>query len=82
MKKRRDDEGLTGCKGILAATLLRALADVRDKNGHAREAAMWIDSDRRDYFLSFVHVCEALDLDPSAVRRTIRRTGERRGSCR
>ena len=73
MKSRRNDHVMLGDKGLIAAILLQALRDVKERNGHAREAAIWIDSDRRDYPLAFVHVCESLDLDPMAVRRTIRR---------
>ena len=72
---RRDDQEvhvMSGCKGVLAATLLRALADVREGNGEAQRAAAWIDSDRDDHLFSFQRICESLDLSPEEVRRAAR----------
>ena len=66
-----NDHVMLGPRGLLAAVLLRGLADVREGNGHAGSAARWIDSDR-DGPCSFRRVCEALDLDAVKVRGTIR----------
>lgn len=74
--KRRDEKVhvLVGDRGIVAAVLLQALADVREGNPRlAAPAAAWIHSDREDHPLAFVRICESLDLDASGVRRTIRR---------
>ena len=67
--KASGDHVMTGCRGVLAATLLRALSDVRENNGFALEATVWIDSDRDDGPFTFLKICEALDLDAREVRK-------------
>ena len=66
---------MVGPRGLLAGVLLRALEDVREGNGHAEGAAAWIQSNRDDYPLTFIRVCEWLDLSPGAVRRAVREEG-------
>jgi len=69
-----DHVGLIGPRGLLAATLLRALSDVREGGGrNAATARAWINSDREDHPLSFRRTCESLNLDPGRVRRALRR---------
>ncbi len=63
---------MSGCRGVLAATLLRALADVKEGNGYSASAAVWISSESSDGLFSFLKICEMLDLSPAAVRRTVR----------
>ena len=38
----------------------------------ARQARRWLRSDDRAWVFSFLRVCEALDLDPNAIRRFLR----------
>jgi hypothetical protein len=38
----------------------------------ARQARRWLRGDDRAWVFSFLRVCEALDLDPSAIRRFVR----------
>ena len=37
-----------------------------------RETRRWIDSNDRKWVFSFLRICQALDLDPTSVRRSIR----------
>jgi len=60
---------LDGPRGVLAAVLLQALDDARSRNGSARLARAWFSSDREDDLFDFLCVCDALELDPAAVRR-------------
>ncbi len=79
--KRRDEKVhvLSGDRGIVAAVLLQALADVREGNPRlAAPAAAWIHSDCEDHPLAFLKICESLDLDPAAVRRSARNGAGRR----
>jgi hypothetical protein len=73
MKARYDLHVMSGCRGVLAATLLTALTDVREANGYAENAMRWISSGRSDHIFAFVRVCETLNLDPAAVRKASRR---------
>jgi hypothetical protein len=66
------DIGMTGCRGVLAATLLVALTDVREGGQHCASAAFWLNDDREDGPFSFVNVCDSLGLDPAQVRRAAR----------
>ncbi|HXG21660.1 MAG TPA: hypothetical protein VNN62_21610 [Methylomirabilota bacterium] len=43
----------------------------------AQEAETWLFSDDESWPFAFVNICEALGLDPAAVRRTLRRTDRR-----
>jgi hypothetical protein len=42
-----------------------------------RDARQWLHSEDRSWVFSFLRVCEALDLDPDAIRRRLR--SHRRG---
>ena len=44
-----------------------------------RDARQWLHSEDRSWVFSFLRVCEALDLDPDAIRRSLRRS--RRGDA-
>ena len=73
--KRRDENVhvMSGDRGIVAAVLLRALADVREGNPRlAAPAAAWIQREVPEDPFSFEWICESLDLSPAAVRRTVR----------
>lgn len=65
---------LTGTKALMLAVLEDG---IRSYLGGAKliaqEAEFWIHSQRRHSPFSFVVVCEMLGLDPSAVRKTLRR---------
>jgi hypothetical protein len=43
------------------------------QRAEARDAQQWIDSDESAYALSFVPICQVLDLDPEWVRGLVRR---------
>ena len=64
---------MTGCKGVLAATLLYALDDAKDGGPYAGSALRWLFSDREDGPFTFLKICEALDLDAGRIRRMVRR---------
>ena len=43
----------------------------------SREARRWLHSNNRSWVFSFLRICEALDLDPNAIRQRLRsRRGE------
>jgi len=54
----------------------RYARDTRGKRLFAQEA-QWVLSNDTDWLFAFARVCESLDLDPDAVRRTLRLSGER-----
>lgn len=63
---------------LMAAVLSDAidiLADPRVRRGSRvhRETADWLWSDERLWPFSFLTLCDALDVDPEAVRDTVRR---------
>ncbi len=64
-----------GDRGLLAATLLQAIADRRRSGSYrAREAEEWIASDAGGVF-TFRWTCEYLGLDPGRVRRAVSSSG-------
>ena len=67
------DHVMTGCKGVLAATLLRALADAKEGGPFAESASRWIFSDQEDGPFTFLKICEALDLAAGRIRRMLRK---------
>lgn len=57
---------------LLRAVLVEAANVVAIRGGRLRaDAVAWIASDQRSYIFDFVNVCEALNLDPSAVRAAL-----------
>ena len=62
---------MDGPRGLLAGILLRALGDVRNGNGHAKDASEWIGSDSENHLFTFRRICEELDLSPVSVRNTL-----------
>lgn len=63
---------------LLAAVLQRAIHDFLGGEGDVREGArMWLmDDEPTDAPLSFLFICEALDLDPQSLRRAIQRQAD------
>jgi hypothetical protein len=75
----------TGEQRLMAAILEDAIAVCCKRNppktskGRTilRESLRWIRSNDRKWTFSFLHICETLDMDPSAIRRGVRiRRGE------
>jgi len=60
-------------KRLLAAVLQRAITDYVSGEGEVQEGArQWLmEEDQCDSPITFAFVCEALDLDPSSLRRAI-----------
>ena len=60
-------------KRLLAAVLQRAVTDYLTGEGETKEGArMWIMEDQPDDApLTFLFICEALDLDPESLRKAI-----------
>ena len=60
-------------KRLLAAVLQRAVTDYITGEGETKEGArMWLMDDQpEDAPLSFLFICEALDLDPESLRKAI-----------
>ena len=54
----------------------RYARDTRGRRLFAQEA-QWVLSNDTDWLYAFARVCESLDLDPEAVRRTLKLAGER-----
>lgn len=54
----------------------RYARDTRGRRLFAQEA-QWVLSNDTDWLYAFTRCCESLDLDPEAVRRTLRLAGER-----
>lgn len=44
------------------------------------EAEVWLMSDNKEYFFAFENICEALELDPSYVRRGLVEWQQRRST--
>ncbi len=72
---------LTGSQRLMAAVLEDAVAVIARRDGHRRgsrqhlvvmrEAERWFRANDHRSVFSFIHVCEALDLDPGALRRAV-----------
>jgi len=60
-------------KRLLAAVLQRAVTDYIAGEGETREGArIWLMDDQPDDApLTFLFICEALDLDPNSLRKAI-----------
>ena len=56
----------------MAAVLEAALEDARDAADRTG-AASWLESTDRGWPFSFENICEALDVDPGALRRRLER---------
>jgi hypothetical protein len=64
----------SGVKGLLYAVLEESIRCFLGADARLRfEAEQWIESGDRRWAFSFVTVCEALGLEPSAVRVALRR---------
>ena len=63
---------------LLAAVLQRAIHDFIGGEGEVRESArLWLmDDEPTDAPLTFMFICEALDLDSSGLRKAIERQAE------
>lgn len=63
---------------LLAAVLQRAIHDYIGGDGDTREnARSWLmDDEPSDSPLTFLFICEALDLDPASLRKSIERQAE------
>lgn len=62
----------SGTRALMLAVLEEAIQSSGSSVGHVRAAAeRWIMSRERRYVFSFVVICETLNLEPSAVRRSI-----------
>jgi hypothetical protein len=82
---RQPKRACTGEQCLMAAILEDAVAlhlspkpPRTSKAFHVlREARRWVRSNDRSWVFSFLRICEALDLDPNAIRRGLRiRNGE------
>jgi len=75
------NEHRSGVKGLLHAVLEESIRCFLGNDARLRfEAEQWIESGDRRWAFSFVTVCEALGLEPSAVRVALRRMQERNTS--
>ena len=62
----------SGTRALMLAVLEDAIKQFGSSVGHRRAAAeRWIMSPERQYVFSFAVICETLELDPSAVRRSL-----------
>jgi hypothetical protein len=62
----------SGMRALMLAVLEDAIQQFGSSVGHRRAAAeRWIMSPERAYVFSFTVICETLDLEPSAVRRSL-----------
>jgi hypothetical protein len=79
----RRQRPMSGTYLLMAAVLEDAFALVRRDHGSVPRRAMrevllvrdtqrWFRSNDRSWLFSFLRICEALDLDPRAVRRALR----------
>jgi hypothetical protein len=65
-------EPWSGIKALMLAVLEDAVQSLSSRNSLARaEAEFWMTSREHRYVFSFVVICEALGLEPSAVRRSV-----------
>ena len=75
------NEHRSGVKGLLHAVLEESIRCFLGADARLRfEAEQWIESGDRRWAFSFVTVCEALGLEPSAVRVALRRMQQRNTS--
>ena len=59
-------------RALMLAVLEEAINSLRSPDSLARtQAELWMTSRERRYIFSFAVICEALDLEPSAVRRSV-----------
>jgi len=64
---------------LAAAVLAQAMADIRLRRRDGRDhiqvasALRWVRSNDSSWPLSFLRICELMQLDPAWVRRTVRR---------
>lgn len=65
-------------KRLLAAVLQRAVTDYHSGDGDVKESArQWLLFDEpEDAPLTFLFICEALDLDSESLRKAIQEQGE------
>ena len=62
----------TGIRALMLAVLEDGLQSLRSRNSLVRaEAELWMTSRERRYVFSFAVICEALNLEPGAVRRSV-----------
>jgi hypothetical protein len=62
----------SGMRGLMLAVLDDAMHSLSSSESLVRVAAeQWMMSPERRYAFSFVVICETLDLEPSAVRRSV-----------
>jgi hypothetical protein len=62
----------SGIRALMLAVLEDAIHSLRSSEWLVRaEAEQWITSGERRYVFSFAVICETLDLEPSAVRRSV-----------
>lgn len=62
----------SGVRALLRAVFHDGVKALRSRNNTIREEAMyWLKSPAADHPFSFVSICEALDLSPSATRKSI-----------
>jgi hypothetical protein len=62
----------SGIRALMLAVLEDAIHSLRSPDSLARaEAELWMTSRERRYIFSFAVICEALGLEPSAVRRSV-----------
>jgi hypothetical protein len=62
----------SGIRALMVAVLEDAIHNLGSATAFVRdEAEAWIMSRERRYVFSFVVICESLDLEPSAVRRSL-----------
>jgi len=65
--------------GLAAAVLAQSMADIRWRRADGRDhiqvaaALRWVHAEDRSWPLSFLRVCELLQLEPAWVRRRIKR---------
>jgi hypothetical protein len=62
----------SGIRALMLAMLEEAIHSMRSPDSRARaEAELWMTSREHRYVFSFAVICEALGLEPSAVRRSV-----------
>jgi len=61
-----------GIRALMLAVLEDGIHSLRSRNSLVRaEAELWMTSRERRYVFSFAVICEALNLEPGAVRRSV-----------
>jgi hypothetical protein len=62
----------SGIRALMLAVLEEAFNSLRSRHSRIRaDAEFWMTSPDRRYAFSFIVICEALGLEPSAVRRSV-----------